>query len=188
MYKVDNYKKIIRERLTSNRYKHSLGVAETAKILAHKNKIDTKIAYLTGLLHDYAKNMSDQELLFVAEKENLITDSIEYQQPQLLHGPVGAHLLKQDLGINNPEILNAVRYHTTGCMPMDKLLQIIYIADYIEPNRSFPGIEKIRELAMSNLPLGVLAGLNNSIKYVIVENGLLHILSVKARNWMLLNN
>jgi len=178
---------LMKERLSCSRYEHSLGVARTARELAKLYGADEDKAFLTGILHDYAKELSDQELLQLGIKHNLIVDQAEIKQPQLLHGPVGAVLIKEELGIEDNEILTAVRYHTTGCSGMDKLSQIIYIADYIEPNRKFPEVDSLRKIAYANLTEGVLAGLNSTIKYVVDNHQLLHILSVEARNWMLQN-
>jgi len=184
---MEEYKALIKARLSQKRYEHSLGVAETARELAELNGCDTEKAYLAGILHDYAKELNDEELLKIGRMHNLILDEAEVREPQLLHGPVGAVLLQQELGINDKEMLDAIRYHTTGCSGMTKLAQIIYIADYIEPHRKFPGVESFRELTFTNLSRGVLAGLNNTIKYVVDNNQLLHKLSVEARNWLILS-
>jgi predicted HD superfamily hydrolase involved in NAD metabolism len=185
---MERYLALIRERLSPDRYEHSLGVAETARELAKLYGVDEEKAYLAGILHDYAKNLSNSKLLEIGDKHNLIVDQAEKQEPQLLHGPVGAVLIEKELGIKDKEILKAVWYHTTGCGNMDKLSQIIYISDYIEPNRKFPGVDSLRKITFANLAEGVLAGLNNTIKYVVDNNQPLHILSVEARNWLLLNS
>jgi predicted HD superfamily hydrolase involved in NAD metabolism len=185
---MEEYKALIRDRLTKDRYEHSLGVAQTARELAIQYGADGEKAYLAGILHDYAKNLPNQKLLEIAINNSLIVDPAEKENPQLLHGPVGAVLIEKELGIKDKEILNAIRYHTTGRSQMDRLSQILYIADYIEPNRNFPGVDSLRKITYTNLLAGVLAGLNNSIKFVIDNNQLLHILSVEARNWLLLNS
>lgn len=182
---MEKYQRLIKERLSKNRYEHSLGVAQTARDLALLNGVSPEKAYLTGILHDYAKELADQELLILGRIYNLILDEAEIQEPQLLHGPVGAVLIQKELGIDDIELLNGVRYHTTGTSQMTKLSQITYIADYIEPNRNFPGVDSLRETAYANLSQGVLLGLNNTIKYVLDNNQLLHKLSVEARNWLL---
>jgi len=183
---MEEYKALIKGRLSHKRYVHSLGVAETARELAVLNGCNAEQAYLAGILHDYAKELSNHDLLEIGRLNNLILDEAEVEEPQLLHGPVGAVLIQKELGINNRGILDAIRYHTTGCSGMTKLTQIIYIADYIEPNRKFPGVESLRNVTYNDLSRGVLEGLNNTIKYVLDNNQLLHILSVGARNWMLI--
>ncbi|KJS83061.1 MAG: hypothetical protein JM58_13335 [Peptococcaceae bacterium BICA1-8] len=184
---MEEYTALIKKRLSKNRYEHSLGVAQTARNLALSYEVDPEQAYLAGILHDYAKELSNQELLELGKMYDLILDDAEIREPALLHGPVGAVLLQKELGINNSEILAAIRYHTTGCGNMNKLTQIIYISDYIEPNRSFPGVEILREITYNNLSQGVLRGLNQTIKYIVDNNQLLHFLSVEARNWLIMS-
>ncbi|MGI6226700.1 MAG: bis(5'-nucleosyl)-tetraphosphatase (symmetrical) YqeK [Peptococcales bacterium] len=183
---MQDYQEIIKKRLSKARYEHSLGVAETARDLALFNQIDPFKAYLTGILHDYAKELTNQELIELGKSYNLISDEVELYEPELLHGPVGAVLIREELGINDIEILNAIRYHTTGCKEMDKLSQIIYIADYIEPNRKFPGVDCIRDTAYTDLTKGVLLGLNSTIRYLLEIEQPLHKLTIEARNGLLL--
>jgi len=184
---VERYKEILKKRLDKNRYMHSLGVSETAKELAVRNNMNPTDAYLAGILHDYAKNLSGEELLKIAQENNLIIDEVELKTPQLLHGPVGAYLIKKELGITNQKILNAIRYHTTACPDMDILTKIIYIADLIEPNRDFPEVDYLRKVTYEDLNSGILQGLNNTLQYVLENNQLIHGLSVQARNWLIIN-
>ena len=182
---MDNYITLLKEKLDNKRFLHSLGVAETAQELAIKNEVDPELAYLSGILHDYGKNISCENLIKIAENNKLITDEIEKKNPFLLHGPVGAYLLEKELGIKNREVLEAVRYHTTGKPNLGKLGLIIYIADLIEPNRRLTGIETIRKLAYQDLYKGVLTGINYTLVHVIEQNQPIHSLSIDARNWLL---
>lgn len=183
---MEQYIEIIKKRLNNKRYIHSIEVANLARKLARINGVDPDKAYLAGLLHDYAKCLSNQELLKIARENNLIIDEIEYKQAELLHGPVGAFLIRQELKITDESILNAVKYHTTGCADMDTLMQIIYIADYTEPGRIFEGVEELRKLVLEDLSQGVLEGLDTSLKHIINGKRLIHPLTISARNWMLL--
>src|SRR5690554_4897548 len=126
---MEKYKNLIKARLSKERFDHSLGVAQIAWDLALINGVDENKAYLTGILHDYAKELTNSDLIDIGKRYSLILDEAELLEPQLLHGPVGSVLIQRELGINDKEILNAVRYHTTGCNEMTKLAQIIYIAD-----------------------------------------------------------
>lgn len=184
---MERYIEIIKKRLDNKRYIHSLQVAKVAKELALHNNVNPEKAYLAGLLHDYAKCLTNKQLLTLAEENNLISDEIEYNQPTLLHGPVGALLLEKELKIFDSSILDAVRYHTTGCIGMDTLAQIIYISDYIEPGRNFEGALELRKLVLKSLSQGVLEGMDSSLRYIIEQKKLIHPLTIKARNWMLLN-
>lgn len=185
---MDKYLNLIKNKLSEKRYNHSLNVAKTAESLAELNNSHKGKAFLAGILHDYAKELSAEHLLQISHQHNLICDEIELENPQLLHGPVGALLVKEELGISDGEILTAIRYHTTGCPQMGVLSKILYIADFIEPGRNFPGVEEIRKATFKNLDRGVLEALDHTIKYLIGESQLIHGLSVQARNWMIYNS
>ncbi|SHE65727.1 bis(5'-nucleosyl)-tetraphosphatase (symmetrical) YqeK [Clostridium fallax] len=180
---IDNY---LKENLKENRYKHTLGVIETAKKLAIINNEDEKKAEIAALIHDCAKNFTIEKSLQILKEENIEVDEICKESPQLLHGIVGAIVGEKIFGIKDKGILNAVKYHTTGNINMTTLEKIIYIADYIEPSRDFEGIERLRELTFSDLNKGVLKGLENTIKFVIDCEQLIHPLTIEARNYMLL--
>lgn len=176
---------IIRFKLSKNRFKHSLQVASTAREMAGSFGVDPEKAYLVGLLHDYAKGMSSQGLLAIAESHNLIEHEVDRLLPDLLHAPVGAVLLQEELGIVDREILNAVKYHSLGDIKMSDLDKIIYLADIIEPGRDFPGIERLRCMAFRNLNDGILFGLDSTIKYCIERGRILHPRTVTVRNHFL---
>ncbi len=183
--KVEGYKEILKKRLSVKRYTHSVGVANTAARLAGIFNGDIERAYLAGLLHDYAREVPNAELLELAVANHLSSDAVDLLQPNLLHGPVGAWMLKEQGIIEDEQVLNAIRWHTTGHPDMDQLAYIIYIADYIEPNRDFPGVDLLRQLAHRDLELGVLAGLDHTIGFLIQKDGYLHPLSVATRNRLL---
>ena len=183
--RVEGYKEILKKRLSVKRYTHSIGVANTAAKLAGMFHGDIQRAFFAGLLHDYAREMSDSELLELAMANHLSGDAVDLLQPSLLHGPVGAWLLRDAGMVADEQILQAICWHTTGHPEMDQLARIIYIADYIEPNRKFPGVDALREIAHRDLNLGVLAGLDHTITYLIQKNGYLHPWSIAARNRLL---
>ncbi len=168
-----------------NGYPRGVGLANTAAKLAGMFNGNIAQAYLAGLLHDYAREVPNSELLELAVEHNLVQDSVELLQPNLLHGAVGAWMLQEQGIVEDEAVLNAIRWHTTGHPDMDQLARIIYIADYIEPERKFPGVEALRTIAHRDLDLGVLAGLDHTISFLIQKNGFLHPLSVAARNRLL---
>lgn len=181
--------KIIRsrleERLSPQRLQHCLSVSRTASALAETYGFNVEAAKLAGLLHDYARDMDESDLLAVAERHNLISHSIERHVPLLLHGPVGAVLVREELGVFDKSILEAIALHTTGGPGMSDLAATVYLADIIEPFREFPGVEALRRLAKSNFYAAVLAALNSGISYCL-ERGLpIHPISVEARNYLL---
>lgn len=173
--------------LSEKRYKHVLGVAETAKELAKLNGADESKAELAAMLHDVAKEMPIDEQMKILKKNNFNITEIEEASPQVLHGFVGEFLAREKFNIDDEEVLKAVAYHTTGKANMTKLEKIIYIADYIEPTRNYPGVEVLRETTYKDLDEGVLMGINNTIKLLVDKNGVIHPLTIEARNYLLIN-
>ncbi|MPQ42477.1 bis(5'-nucleosyl)-tetraphosphatase (symmetrical) YqeK [Clostridium tarantellae] len=187
MWGVEKLNSYLREILPEDRYIHTLGVAESAKALAKLNGVDEFKAEIAALVHDIAKYLPINEQINILKKDKESSiDNITFKVPQVLHGYVGAILAKELIGIDDEEILNAVRYHTVGKENMSKLEKIIYIADYIEPNRNFPGVDSLRKITYENLNEGVLSGLENTIIFVIKQREIVHPLTVKARNYLLM--
>lgn len=159
----DSMKKILKQP----RYLHSIGVEEVACDLAVIHGYDEEKAGIAGILHDCAKNLSDDELLQCCEKYQLEITEIEARCPFLLHGKVGAAFARELYGITDQEILSSILYHTTGRPNMSLLEKIIFTADYIEPYRKpLPRIDKIRATAYSELDLAVLMILENTLGYL----------------------
>jgi predicted HD superfamily hydrolase involved in NAD metabolism len=154
-----------RERLSDKRYAHTLRVAETAERLATLHALDPEKARLAGLLHDTAREIGKEELLRVAEEDGLPVGDFERERPILLHGPVAAKLAREDLGVEDGEILDAVRVHTTGEPGMGPLALALFVADKIEPGREQPGVEDLRELAPVSLHRAARAALEDSVSY-----------------------
>lgn len=123
----------LKENLNEERYIHSLGTAECAKELAEKYKMDTEKAYTAGLLHDCAKCFSNEKLLEII-KNNLEVEETEMLNYKTLHAPVSAHYAKEKFGVEDSEILSAIRWHTLGKLEMSDFEKIIFLADKIEPN------------------------------------------------------
>jgi predicted HD superfamily hydrolase involved in NAD metabolism len=176
---------IIKSRLSNRRLQHSLQVAVEARELAVNFGVSPQKAYLTGILHDYAKGMPASELLNIALTNSLLEHEVDRLVPDLLHAPVGAFLLKTELGIDDEEILQAVKCHTLGSLHMSALDKIIYLADMIEPGRDFPGLERLKCLAWRNLDEGMLFGLESTIKYCLDQQRIIHPLTIEVRNHFL---
>ena len=154
-----------RKRLSEKRYAHTLRVADTVERLAELLGLDPKKARLAALLHDSAREVGKEELLRVADEEGIATSELEHERPVLLHGPVAAELARKDLGVENGEVLEAVRAHTTGEPGMGPLALALYVADKIEPDRDQPSVEGLRELALEDLCKAAMAALEDSISY-----------------------
>ncbi|WAA11525.1 bis(5'-nucleosyl)-tetraphosphatase (symmetrical) YqeK [Fervidibacillus halotolerans] len=159
---------IIKKHLPEKRYIHTLGVLDTALQLARKYGSDLGQTELAAIFHDYAKYRPHEEMRRVIVESSLPKQLLDFH-PELWHAPVGAILVQRELGIDDEGILNAIKYHTTGRPGMTVLEKVIFLADYIEPNRSFPGVEQVRELAERNLDLAVFQALQNTIIH-LVEN------------------
>jgi predicted HD superfamily hydrolase involved in NAD metabolism len=180
---IDDY---LRKNLKESRYVHTLGVVQSACSLAKINGVDEEKTKIAALIHDAAKNMKIDEQYKILKENNIDMDIISENSPQILHGWVAAILAKELMGVTDEEIINAVKYHTTGRKSMSKLEKIIYIADYIEPNRDYPGVEELREITFSDLDKGVLMGIDNTITFVIKQGQLVHPLTIDARNYLIL--
>jgi predicted HD superfamily hydrolase involved in NAD metabolism len=175
----------MRAMLGRNLYRHSLGVAEAAAELAERFGADPRKAYLAGLLHDYAKSYSRQDLRRKARRLGLTLDRITARHEKLLHAPVGAALLVSELKISDPDIIRAVYYHTTGRSRMTLLEKVVYLADYIAEGRDYEGVAEIRQIAEKDLDRALLASVDHAIQSVLARRLLLHPCSVAFRNSLL---
>ncbi|KXG77040.1 bis(5'-nucleosyl)-tetraphosphatase (symmetrical) YqeK [Thermotalea metallivorans] len=178
---------ILKERLRESRYVHSLGVQKTAVELAKRYHAPVEKASIAGLVHDCAKGYNKAELLNYAAQFGIILDNVTRKQEELLHAVVGAELAKREFQIEDEEILNAIRFHTTGRANMTLLDKIIYLADYIEPNRKFQGVEALRQQALSDLDKATFMAVNQTIAYIIFQNKLIHHDTISARNSLLMD-
>ncbi|MBN1047613.1 bis(5'-nucleosyl)-tetraphosphatase (symmetrical) YqeK [Clostridium botulinum] len=186
MLSIEEIKLYLKENLNSNRYNHTLGVVETARKLAEVNKISIEKAEIAALAHDVAKNLSLQKMQSIIEKNNIELTNTEKENSNLWHSIIAPIEARNKLKINDEDILDAVRWHTTGKENMSILTKIIYIADMIEPGRDFPGVEKIRQTTFENLDEGVLLGLTESMKDLLNRNLIIDLNTIKARNYFLL--
>jgi predicted HD superfamily hydrolase involved in NAD metabolism len=136
-----------RSRLSEKRYSHTLRVADTVEDLARAHGIDPARARLAALLHDAAREMEPEEFLRLAGAWDLHVGEPERQSPKLLHAPVAAELARRELGVEDEEVLAAIRAHTVGEPGMGQLALALYVADKIEPARDYPSVGRIRDLA-----------------------------------------
>ena len=185
MFDQDYLTDLTRRRLSKRRFQHSMQVARVAAEMATHYGLDVEKAYITGLLHDYAKGVSGQELMQIAQDNGLIEDEMDLEIPDLLHAPVGAWQLRNELGIQDEEILRAVACHTTGAFEMSELDKIIYLADMIEPGRDYPGLERLKCIAGRDLDRGMLLGLESTIRYCLEQGRILHPRTIAVRNYYL---
>ena len=153
--------------LKPSRYRHTLGVAYTASCMAMVFDVDTKKAYKAGLLHDCAKGFSIEKQRQLCEKYQISLEGTLTKSPQLMHQEIAPFLARDEYEENDQEILSAIQCHTTGKTAMTALEQIVFIADYMEPNRKMiPGLSKVRKLAFKDLDLCTMEILKNTIDYL----------------------
>lgn len=181
---IDRY---LKDNLKQSRYEHSLSVSDTAVKLAQHYNGNICKAKLAGLIHDCAKNMREEELLKIAHKCGVVIDRVCESEPELLHGLCSAYIAKNVMKIYDEEVLQSVICHTTGKKNMSLLEKIIYVADYIEPLRDFEGVEELRKAAYEDIDKALLLAFNNTINYVIVCGGLIHLNTIEARNYLIYN-
>ncbi len=161
----------LQKSLKPSRYLHTLSVAYTAAQLALIHGCDGKRALIAGLLHDVAKPLSDRELLDFCRSRGLTITPAEEKAPYLLHGKAGAEIAKEEYGIEDQEILQAIRHHTTGAPDMGLLEKLIFIADYIEPYRDKqPRLKKRRKQAFQDPDKALLKILKDTLEYLKDRN------------------
>lgn len=155
----------MQQLLPEKRLKHCLGVEQTAIELAERFGVDREKAGLAGLLHDYAKKLSDKEFLALIDKYDLAPKLKDWGN-NVWHGLVGVYKIREDLGLSDPEILRSIEIHTVGSAQMSDLDKVVYVADYIEPNRDFPGVEEAREIARISLNRAVAYETAHTVEYL----------------------
>src|SRR5690606_33311273 len=125
-----------------------------------------------------------EEMEHIIQQENMPQDLLKYDS-ELWHAPVGAYLVKKEIGITDEDILDAIRHHTTGRPGMTTLEKVVFLADYIEPNRSFPGVEEVREKAKKSLDEALVLSLQNTIRFLLSKNQLIYPQTVATYNDLL---
>lgn len=147
------------------RYRHSLRVMEAAGALARRHGLDGERTRLAALLHDCARSRENAELLDLAGDYGLTLRDIDRESPVLLHGRVGAELARFELGIDDPEILDAIRFHTAGHPHMGPADKVVFLADLIEPERPFPHRAALEAAAFDDLDRALLMGVEGNLRH-----------------------
>ncbi|MCL6456691.1 MAG: bis(5'-nucleosyl)-tetraphosphatase (symmetrical) YqeK [Gorillibacterium sp.] len=171
----------VRRELPVKRWEHTLGVMQSAKELAHKYGADPDKAELAGLLHDFCKYWPTERQRLVILESELPNELLNYDKP-LWHAPVGAYVVSQEFGIKDEDVLNAIRYHTSGRVGMTLLEKVVCLADYIEPGRVYPEVETIRLLAETSLEKPLIAGFDSTIHYLLTKGEKIYPLTLLSRN------
>jgi len=163
----ERYLQYTRSRVNDKRFAHTLGIEKMAVAIAERCGADISAAQTAAILHDAFKCISKEEKQQLASKYHITEKEIIEKNPDLLHGPIAAEAVKRDLGIDDEDILNAIRWHTTGRAGMSTLEKIIYSADVIEETRSYEGVEKLREAALAEIHSGCFTIMKEVLLFLI---------------------
>ena len=185
MLSFDEIQHRVSQWMGKKRFKHTLGVVESATQLAKLYKVDVEKARLAALLHDCAKEMPLKDMQALVEASKYEADDELLANGNLLHGLAGMIRAEKEFSIIDLDVLEAIRVHTTGKVHMSKLDKVIFLADYIEPSRDFPGVENLRELSKLSLDKAVLCAYNSTIKHLLDIDAYIYPLTIDGRNNLL---
>lgn len=172
--KYGEYIALLREKLDDYRFDHSIAVAKRAVELANLYGADTEKAYVAGLLHDIQKNLSREEQLQFLNSSAIMLTDVEKASPKVWHAISGAEYISSKLKIEDTDIINAVRYHTTGRAGMSLLERIVYIADFTSLDRKYPDVEVLRDIVKRDLDAGLVYALRHTIISLSKETKPIH--------------
>ncbi|GHV46852.1 phosphohydrolase [Clostridia bacterium] len=179
------YKEIIRENLGDKRYNHSLNVADACRELAELYGADPEKAYIAGILHDIRKEAAPAVLKQETAESRFRPDDIELETQALWHAVAGATYCERVLGIDDTEILEAIRFHTIGSPDMSLLAKILYVGDLISKERDFPEVEKFRKMSVSNIDTTMYKALKWAIAETLEKPGKIPAYTFRAYNHFL---
>lgn len=171
----------LKQTLSTHRYQHCRRVEQTAIDMAKRFHADPLRAGLAGMLHDYAKEKSDADFKRMIQIQKLDPQLLAYGNA-IWHGVVGQYFVKQELGIKDPQILQAIAHHTVGDPKMTTLDKIIFVADYVEPGRHFPGVDQARQALAAGLDQAVAYELQHTILYLAEQRQKIYPTSVATYN------
>ncbi|MDO4616604.1 MAG: bis(5'-nucleosyl)-tetraphosphatase (symmetrical) YqeK [Lachnospiraceae bacterium] len=183
-YDWETLEKRLKKELTDERYRHTLGVMYTACSLAMRHDVNPDQARAAGLLHDCAKCLTNKKKLSMCQKKKVKLTEFEKSHPFLIHAKLGAVIARDYYGVEDTAVLDAIRWHTTGKPAMTDLEKIIYIADYIEPNRfKAPRLEKIRRAAFQDLDVCMYMITCDSVNYLKADPGSMDRMTLDAYHY-----
>ena len=169
--------------LKHRRIPHVLGTEQEAIRLAERYGAGVEKARVAALLHDCTKKLDMPAQLALCGQYGIALDELEQKALKLLHSKTGAAIARDVFGVDD-EVYSAIWYHTTGHADMTTLEKIIYLADYIEPSRDFPGVDTLRKVCYEDLDKGLLLGLEMTIEEMTAMGNPVHRATVEARDWL----
>lgn len=156
----------LQERVNPHRFGHCLRVLDAADAMGRHLRLDTTALRIAGLLHDCARELSDPELVAQAEAWGLPVRPVDRREPVLLHGRVGAEMVRRQLGISDTVILGAITAHTSGHPRMSLADKVVFLADLIEPGRRYPHRTELEQLAFANIDRAMLLAIGRNCAHV----------------------
>lgn len=185
---LNDYKKIIKPMMSEKRYNHCVNVAKEAVHLAKKYGADEKKAAIAGILHDITKEMDKEEQLQIILDSGIILDNVQKNAPKLWHGLTGSLYIKKNLGVEDEDVLNAIRYHTTGRAGMSLLEKVIFVADFTSEERTYKGVETMRKKSRKSLEEAMLFGFKFTFTDLSERELAIHPDEIYCYNEIVLNN
>ncbi|QQK07162.1 bis(5'-nucleosyl)-tetraphosphatase (symmetrical) YqeK [Miniphocaeibacter halophilus] len=185
MFSFEEIKENLKRDLKKSRYEHTLRVVNKAEEIAGKYKLDINKCKLAALLHDCGKGKEEHyKNKYISEYNKLIKkdEYVEFKNPFLEHCIIGYLVAKNHYKVEDNDVLNAILWHTTGRLGMTEIEKVIYLADKTENGRDYPSVDKIREKSLINLNDAIILSINNNIKYLIENNQIISINTIKLRN------
>lgn len=180
---MDRLEQVVVSLLNPNRVRHVLGCRDTAVALAERWGADVTDAARAGILHDITKAIDGPLQLTLCDAYGKLLDDFSKRYPRTLHALTGSMVAQRIFG-ENPAVVSAIESHTTGKANMTLLEKIIYVADYMEPNRDFPGVEKLRELAFTDLDGALKLGLEMTLEHLKAQGAEVSPASRSALDWL----
>lgn len=185
MLNTDKYLELIKQSLSDYRYHHCVCVAEKARELAKKHGLDEDKAYLAGVLHDIMKETELCDQRRIIESDGYKMTELEIASPNIYHQMSGAQYVKSVLKIDDDDIVNGIRYHTTGRADMTDFEMLIYLADFTSADRNYPDVDKMREQTDKGFLYGMLYSLKFTIKKLAEQEKQIHPDTLYCYNWVL---
>ena len=171
--KIEQIKEKLKKDLKPQRYQHTLNTVLKAMELCVGLNVDKEVVFVASLLHDCAKYKTPTE-----EQKKELSDFIDY--PPIIHAPFGAIIARDEYGVTDEKILNAIKYHTTGRKGMTVEEMIVCLADAIEDGRDYPNLENVKEASNKGLINGMIANLSGVVDYETKKGNIIHHLTIEA--------
>ena len=187
---IEKMRILLQQSLKPKRYEHSVRVYMTAlKMAEHYHANVNKVA-IASLIHDCGRQIPKEDSVAKAKELGIPVDPVEETQPILLHAKLGVYYAIHKYGVSpdDREVLDAIRYHSTGTVDMTQTAKIVFLADLIEPGRDFEGVEALREVSFQDLDRGMLLSYDNTIRYLLEDGLLIHPDAIAGYNQLAAKN